>query len=337
MPVTGFVGLPGSGKTLRAVQLGLEAVEGGRQLASNLGFGHRELGYIVPACPLVDGDRLCWPVPHRSWEPDHSDHDKSRSFFVPAAGLDKHTATLYQSAQFRQGQGFVRDPRSMLLTSWAQVIAIRQSRDDFDVPHRLQLIRGEDIETEHGAEESWTAEPACELWRCKGCSRGITIIIDELNLWAPSRLWQTLGVGVLNRWAYVRKDGLEIIWTAQHEARIDKVAREVTDFIYSCRAFGGVMGIGKRGVHLQIFHRRKWVPALMTDKNRISSGEGAKASGAAGGVLDWETAFWIGRFGSMRAPAAHYNTYEHVTESAHLGRKAAAGGASRRTRPERIA
>lgn len=53
------------------------------------------------------------------------------------------------------------------------------------------------------------------------------IIIDELNLWMPSRVWNKVPGPLLYKWAQVRKSGLEVWFTAQAVSRVDKVVREL--------------------------------------------------------------------------------------------------------------
>jgi hypothetical protein len=316
VPVTGYVGLPGSGKTLRLVQLAAEARAAGRDVYANFRLGSRRFGYLVPTCPWrpAEPEIACLGIAHESHEPD------GYRFEEPTIRWDAK-AQLYG---LRAGRAFVPDPGVTTLTSWEQVVAIRVARDEFGVAHRLRLVFGGMREDKDGPEEIWTAEPTCNVWRCSGCSNGITIALDELNLWAPSRFWAKLGIGVLTRFAYVRKDGLELLWSAQHEARIDKVAREVTDFIWSCKSYGGIFTVFRRwSLHLQLFHRRKWIPALMTDRNRVTEGEGAKANGIFG--LDFQMAFW---WGAMAAAAEKYDTYEHVGAIAQEARDAEGGRAS---------
>ena len=54
------------------------------------------------------------------------------------------------------------------------------------------------------------------------------VVLDEINLWMPSRAWSKLPGPMLWKWAQVRKSGLDILWTAQHVARVDKLVRELT-------------------------------------------------------------------------------------------------------------
>lgn len=54
------------------------------------------------------------------------------------------------------------------------------------------------------------------------------MIIDELNTVLPSRTWKSAPAVLLYKWSHLRKDGLDLIYTAQHEKRIDTVIRELT-------------------------------------------------------------------------------------------------------------
>lgn len=296
MPVYGQVGLMGSGKTRQIVKVGLRALDAGRDVYANFRLGARVDGWIVPLCGRAEHVGL--------------DHQAETYEFRPRGRELDWMATR---SGWRSGRGFVPHDQAQVLTSWEQLIALRVARDSFGIAHRLRVLRDDST-------GEWAAEPMCRVYDCRGCSRGITVLIDELNLWAPSRLWQDLGLGVLNRWAYARKDGLEVHWSSQHESRVDKVAREVTDHIYTNTSFGGIIG----RVRFQVFQRRKWVPALMTDKNRVVSAEGAKGSGAVGG-FEWpEFVVRWGRTLSTREEDS-FDTYEHVQDSGHL-----ASGASKR-------
>jgi len=78
--------------------------------------------------------------------------------------------------------------------------------------------------------------PPCECGECFVSISHAVVLVDEINLWAPSRMWNALPMGLLHRWAQVRKYETQILWSAQHEARVDKVIREVTGFIWECKA-----------------------------------------------------------------------------------------------------
>lgn len=298
MSVTGYVGLMGSGKTRMVVREGLEARAAGREIFANFRMGKRVDGWIVPMC----GGSLHYAT---------KDHAAERHTFVPA---DRWPMLEHYAAELglRRGRGFVDDPNVKLLTSWSQLEALRVHRDELGAVHRTKLVSagvGAD------GEELYAAERDCEVWNCGGCSKGITVLIDELNLWAPSRLWEKLGLGVLQRWAYARKDGLDIVWSAQHEARIDKVAREVTESIWSCNGMGGSKRIRGFGFRFQIFRRQKFIPAMLNDKNRTLASEGGKSAG----LTDFSISFVV-RLGSRLSTREEdaYDTFEHVQGSGHL-------------------
>jgi len=129
------------------------------------------------------------------------------------------------------------------------------------------------------------------------------ILIDELNLWAPSRRWQSLEDDLLYKWSHNRKHGLDIWWTAQHESRVDKVVREVTEFYYVCRRFGPA----RRPF---FFVRRRFIPALITDDREARDDK--EPRGMIGKELSW----------FRRSVAESFDTYEDVKPSEHLKRVA---------------
>lgn len=70
-----------------------------------------------------------------------------------------------------------------------------------------------------------------------GIKKGF-IIVDEINLVCPSRFWGGFPPELAYYWSQCRKNDLEIIWTAQHQDRVDKIVREVTTWIWQCTAHG---------------------------------------------------------------------------------------------------
>lgn len=60
----------------------------------------------------------------------------------------------------------------------------------------------------------------------------MTILIDEINLSFPSRMWNKIPGWVLYFWSQTRKFGLDIYWTSQAFARVDKVIREISNYIW---------------------------------------------------------------------------------------------------------
>lgn len=299
MGVYGYVGLTGSGKTRRLTKALLEARAAGSEVWSNGRLGWRYDGWMVP---------LCGRSIHYA-----RDHEAARYEFAASTPL---LDACGLECGWRRGLGFIPSPGANLLWGgWDQLMALRVFRDELGRSHRCELVQN--------AIGEWSSQRACRVYDCSGCSKGLTVGIDELNQWAPAREWQKLGPGVLNRLAYVRKDGIDLHWTAQHERRIDTVPRELTESIMSCSSFGmGLRSDGRpwislfgRGIRAQVFRREKWIPALMTDKNRVVTGEGAAGGGFKGGeielVLKW------GRQLLTREERA-YDTYEHVQPAGEI-------------------
>jgi hypothetical protein len=300
--VTGYVGLPRSGKTLRLTEIGLRDRKEGRDVYANFALGDRYDGYVVPLCSVWGGYCL------GEWV--HGTHEPSDWVFEPASAAIAERAGRYQ---LRTGRGFIKYPNMTVLESWEQVIALRVARDVFGVAHRLRLERGSDVESEDGIEQHWEAVPTCRWYTCNGCSKGITILLDELNGWAPARLWQKLGVGVMNRWSYSGKDGLDIHWSAQHPSFVDKYAREVTNFIWHCWKMGpegqAQSFVKLFGIPLVLFRRDKWTPALMTDAATTGEASGQQSMSPKRPMAG-ETATWW----SLGKVADHYDTYERVAQ-----------------------
>lgn len=64
------------------------------------------------------------------------------------------------------------------------------------------------------------------------------VIMDEANWLAPSRYWNTLPKDLLRMWSESRKLGLNVIWTAQHESRVDTALRELTEIVWHSHHIG---------------------------------------------------------------------------------------------------
>lgn len=63
------------------------------------------------------------------------------------------------------------------------------------------------------------------------------ILIDEAHLWFPARLSMKLPPSLLMRLSQTRKMGWDLIWCAQHENRVDKVLRDVTNWLWLCNSW----------------------------------------------------------------------------------------------------
>lgn len=65
-----------------------------------------------------------------------------------------------------------------------------------------------------------------------------TVVVDEAGAWANSRDWGAVPSEVLAGWQQSRKSGVNFIFTTTHEERVDKVIRELVDFILVCERPG---------------------------------------------------------------------------------------------------
>lgn len=68
------------------------------------------------------------------------------------------------------------------------------------------------------------------------------VVIDEAHLWFPSRMALKLPMSWLAGMSQTRKKGWDLLWSAQHESRIDRMVRDVTSWLHLCRAWGSSDG-----------------------------------------------------------------------------------------------
>jgi len=69
-----------------------------------------------------------------------------------------------------------------------------------------------------------------DLMDLKNC----TVVVDEANVWCNSRQWQAIPPDVIARWQMSRKEKVNLIFTSQHESRVDVIIRELADWILVC-------------------------------------------------------------------------------------------------------
>jgi hypothetical protein len=84
--------------------------------------------------------------------------------------------------------------------------------------------------------DEWPREPVCpagKRWV------PITIVWDELPLYFNARKWAEFPDAMMYRFTQVRKDGLELYYSAIHEGMIDVNIRRVTFWFWHCRAVTG--------------------------------------------------------------------------------------------------
>jgi len=67
--------------------------------------------------------------------------------------------------------------------------------------------------------------------------RNGVIIVDEINLVCPSRFWNSFPPELAYFWSQTRKFGLDIFWTSQHVDRVDKIIREISNYVWHIRSW----------------------------------------------------------------------------------------------------
>lgn len=122
------------------------------------------------------------------------------------------------------------------------------------------------------------------------------VAIDEAHLWFPARGSLQLPMSWLAGMSQTRKMGWHLLWSAQHENRVDRVIRDVTNWMHLCSAwFGG----GDKPPLL--FTIKTWEPETFRAPKK-----------SMGGAM-------------MRFPkeaAARYQTFGKVTQAKHTRRAA---------------
>lgn len=140
--------------------------------------------------------------------------------------------------------------------------------------------------------------------------RMVKVLVDEINVLAPSRKWQELDPMMMFKWSHNRKQGLDIWWSAQREARADKVIRELTELAYYCRPIG---------------LRRPW---FYWRTSYVPTPDDADPNEAE---QQLQGAFWHSSFSRHKASVyERYDTYEEIMPSLHLIEAEAAKRAKRK-------
>lgn len=76
------------------------------------------------------------------------------------------------------------------------------------------------------AVDPWTREPLEELH----------VYMDEVHLLASARFWQETGQAVLAYFSQVRKAGVFLVWSSQHQNNVETGIRRVTSSVTMCRS-----------------------------------------------------------------------------------------------------
>lgn len=114
-----------------------------------------------------------------------------------------------------------------------------------------QAARGRQVFANYpiNAENCWTFRPADLLDLPPG-----VIVIDEAHLWFPARMALKLPPSWLAMLSQTRKNGWDLYWAAQHEARVDRVLRDVSNWLWLCSSWWWVNG------HPLYFQSRQFEP-----------------------------------------------------------------------------
>jgi hypothetical protein len=60
------------------------------------------------------------------------------------------------------------------------------------------------------------------------------VVIDEAHMWFPSRQWHKTTQDELSYFQQSRKEGLDLMWVAQHENRVDTALKELSAYYKRC-------------------------------------------------------------------------------------------------------
>lgn len=102
--------------------------------------------------------------------------------------------------------------------------------------------------TERAMREAKRGRPVFTNYPVKGCflygpddlmylPPGL-IVIDEAHLWFSSRASLRLPASWLQTVSQTRKRGWDLMLTTQHESRLDRALRDISDWMWLCRAYG---------------------------------------------------------------------------------------------------
>lgn len=89
------------------------------------------------------------------------------------------------------------------------------------------------------------------------CVRKGIILVDEINLVCPSRWWNKFPPQLAYFWSQTRKFQLDIYWSAQHIDRVDKIIREISNWVWTMNRYP-----------FGIFIARQYIPEHVTKERR---------------------------------------------------------------------
>lgn len=88
------------------------------------------------------------------------------------------------------------------------------------------------------------------------------IVLDEAHLWFPARMALKLPMSWLAGMSQTRKKGWDLIWSAQHESRVDRVVRDVTSWMWLTGAWFS------HNDHPVLFAASSWEPEFFRRPDR---------------------------------------------------------------------
>ncbi len=77
------------------------------------------------------------------------------------------------------------------------------------------------------------------LWADITDATNCLVVIDEAHMWFSAREWTKTHQAELSYFQQSRKEGLDLIWVAQHQKRVDTAINELTAYIWDHRRIGG--------------------------------------------------------------------------------------------------
>jgi len=83
------------------------------------------------------------------------------------------------------------------------------------------------------------------------------ILVDEINLVCPSRFWNKFPPELAYFWSQTRKMELDIYWSAQHIDRVDKIIREISNWVWWLRKFP-----------FGLYRARRYLPEQITKEKK---------------------------------------------------------------------
>jgi zona occludens toxin (predicted ATPase) len=120
-----------------------------------------------------------------------------------------------------------------------------------------QARRGREVFANYNIEGCWQFSPDQLLDLPPGL-----IVIDEAHLWFPSRMALKLPPSWLAMLSQTRKNGWDLMWASQHEARVDRVLRDVSSWMWLCQAWFGWNG------HPVLFTAESYEPEFFRKPSR---------------------------------------------------------------------